>query len=132
MSNMVQPQVQQRPQQQQPQQQEDPMGGFRPFANIASMFFPQVGMAMAAYDFLRTGKPGQNSLLGMLGVGQGHGDNPFIKQLLGQQQFNPYGGGAMGGAKSMWGGGGGNSFWDSATGAGLNNPGQFDMTGGFM
>lgn len=130
MANMVQPRVQQAPQQQQTPQQHDPIGWLRQLTPFASMMgFPQLGMATAAYDFLTTGKPGQNSLLGMLGVGQGQqggqqggqGNNPFIEQLLKTQGFNgPFGG--MGGM-----GGGAQGAWNSP----LNNPFQFDMTGGF-
>ena len=79
--NVVQPQMLQAP----PQQ--DPMGWLKPLVGMAGMFFPEVGMASAAYDFLRTGRPGPKSLLGLLGVGQQQGmgspgmGNPFLDML---------------------------------------------------
>lgn len=66
MANLIHSQVIQAPRQQKPKEEEkDPLGWFRLPATVAGMFFPPVGMALSAYDTIRTGDP--RNLMGMLG-----------------------------------------------------------------
>lgn len=88
MSNMIRSQVQQSPVIQQKQDGGGGLDWLKPIGTVASMFgFPYLSMALGASDLF------QGDISGLGGLfGAGGSDNPLLKMLLKNGQFNPYAG----------------------------------------